>query len=650
GATLTVTDNSNSTLGSTQSASLTGAGIAPLAGLAPASLTFTKQTVGTTSSVQALTLSNTGTAVLTITGIAQSGANAADFAQTNTCGVSLPVGANCLISVTFTPSARGSRSATLTVTDNSNSGSTQTASLTGTAIAPVAGLAPASLNLSSQSVGARSTAQRLTLSNKGDATLTVANIALRGANASDFAQTNTCGTPITAGGSCAINVTFTPAASGTRSATLSITDNNNGISGSTQTVALEGSATVPLAALSPASLSFPSKNVGAASSVQQVKITNPGTETLTITSVAVGGTNSADFSETNNCGSSLEAGGNCTAMVTFKPTAIGSRAGTLRVTDNATGSPQTAALSGTGTGTSVGVTPASLTFAPQLAGGTSPPQSVSPQLAESTSSAQTVTVTNGGNADLNFSTISASGDFAVAASGTTCRTTAAVAAGKTCVVQVTFTPTAGGTRSGSLTLDDDAQGSASQTVGLTGTGEDFTLAAGQGGTTSTVSSGQAATYNLTLTPQGGFAQQVALGCAFAAPQPAGMSCSVSPPTLTPSSASAVTVTATSGTRAGMLKGPRWPTAPQPPGGWLWGLLLLTALGLVASGGPARRRRAWAGLAGFALLTTLAVGCGGGSMSMTSPPPAATPSGTYSLTLTATSGTLTQSVGLTLKVK
>src|SRR5262249_34977236 len=111
----------------TASLSGTGAAAVPVAGLSPTSLTFGSQTVGTTSAAQGLTLSNTGTAALAISGIATSG----DFAQTNNCGTSLAAGANCTINVTFTPTATGARTGTLSVTDNA-AGSPQTASLSGT--------------------------------------------------------------------------------------------------------------------------------------------------------------------------------------------------------------------------------------------------------------------------------------------------------------------------------------------------------------------------------------------------------------------------------------------------------------------------------------------------------------------------------------
>jgi hypothetical protein len=204
--------------------------------LSPTHLSLGSLNVGTASAAQAVTLSNTGNAALTITSIAVMGANAGDFAQTNTCGSSVAAAANCTISVTFTPSASGARTASLSITDNA-SGSPQTVSLTGTGNGPVASLSATSLSFGNQPYDGTSAAQTVTLSNAGNAALSITSIAITGTNASDFAQTNTCGSPVAAGANCAIAVIFTPSALGARTAALSISDN---ASGSPQTVALSG--------------------------------------------------------------------------------------------------------------------------------------------------------------------------------------------------------------------------------------------------------------------------------------------------------------------------------------------------------------------------------------------------------------------------
>jgi hypothetical protein len=202
--------------------------------LSAASLAFANQSLGTPSAAQTLTLTNTGSGALTLASITASG----DFTQTNNCGTSVAAGANCSISVIFTPSASGARTAALSIADNA-SGSPQTVSLSGTGTSTTAAvsLSPTSLAFGNQPVQMTSSSQTVTLTNTGTAALSITSLATTGANASDFAEVNTCGSPVAAGANCTIAVWFNPAAGGTRTAALSIADN---ASGSPQTVSLSG--------------------------------------------------------------------------------------------------------------------------------------------------------------------------------------------------------------------------------------------------------------------------------------------------------------------------------------------------------------------------------------------------------------------------
>src|SRR5262249_16581574 len=138
----------------------------------PSTLAYGNQAVGSTSSSKAVTLSNSGNATLNISSIAITGANAADFAETDTCGSTLAANSSCTINVTFTPGASGSRAATLAVADNA-AGSPQSVSLSGTGTSASVTLTPSSLTFSSRSVGSASTAQTVTLKNTGNSTLTL---------------------------------------------------------------------------------------------------------------------------------------------------------------------------------------------------------------------------------------------------------------------------------------------------------------------------------------------------------------------------------------------------------------------------------------------------------------------------------------------
>lgn len=363
-ATLQVVDSAPN---SPQTTSLSGQAIGPIANLVNG-ISFGNQAVGTPSAAQPVTLKNFGDGALSITSIAITGTNPSDFSQTNNCGATLAAGANCTINVTFKPTASGSRSAAVTVTDNDSS-APQTASLTGTGttIAPSASLSPASLLFSTQAVGTTSASQSVSLSNSGNAALAISSIAVAGANNSDFSQTNTCGSSLAAGANCAISVTFKPTTVGARSASLTVTDNAGN---SPQTVSLSGTGatTAPSVALAPASLTFITQAVGTTSAAQQVALSNSGNAPLTISSIAVTGANSSDFSQTTTCGTSVAAGANCSINVTFKPTASGSRTASVTITDNAGNSPQTVTLSGTATDFSVAPAQNSTTTATVTAG------------------------------------------------------------------------------------------------------------------------------------------------------------------------------------------------------------------------------------------------------------------------------------------
>jgi hypothetical protein len=202
---------------------------------------------------------------------------------------------------------------------------------------------PSALNFGSVATGSTSTAQTVTVSNPTSSAASVSSISASG----DFAQTSTCGSSIAANGSCTVSVAFTPTATGARTGTLTV--NAGGI---TNTVSLTGTGTAPGPMLNaaPASLSFARTVVGSTAAAQTVTVTNSGTTSATVSSVAVTG----DFSQTNNC-TSIAAGGSCAVTVTFKPTAAGARTGILTVTSNANNNPTTVTLSGNGIGSTTNI-------------------------------------------------------------------------------------------------------------------------------------------------------------------------------------------------------------------------------------------------------------------------------------------------------
>lgn len=445
--TLSITTSASS---AAQTVSLTGTGVSLTAQISPGSLTFTNQIVGTTSAPQPVTFSNTGSAALTISSVGGS----PNFGETNNCGSSVAVSGSCTINVTFTPTASGTTTGTLTVTDHA-SGSPQTVNLNGTGIAPVAGLSAQGLTFT-EPISTTSAAQTVTITNSGTSNLTISTATIGGTNPSDFAKsTDTCtGATVAPTMTCAVSVTFTPATGGSFSAMLSFTDNAGG---SPQAVTLSGTGTVPSVSLSAPTLAF-TQLAATTSTAQALTLTNIGTANLNISTAALGGTNPTDFAKSaDSCtGATLTPTQTCEVSVTFTPPTAGSFSASLIFTDSANGSPQTVTLSGSGTNAAVGFSASGLSFPSQT------PQT--------TSSALNETVTNTGTGNLTVSTAAIGGTnpTAFAKSADTC-TGATVTPGNTCQVSVTFTPSAAGNFSASLIFTDNGSGNP-QSVTLSGTG------------------------------------------------------------------------------------------------------------------------------------------------------------------------------------
>ena len=450
---LSIFDNASN---SPQTVNLTGTGITSTLGFSATSLSFGNQNVGTTSAAQTITLSNTGTVAITMTSIAITGTNSGDFVQTNTCGSSLAAGANCTINVTFTPTASGSRAASVTLTDNA-AGSPQSVTLSGTGTVPGLNFSVTSLSFGTENVGTTTTAQAVTLANTGSTAVSITSIATTGTNSGDFAQTNTCGTSLAAGANCTINVTFTPTASGSRTASVTITDT---AAGSPQTISLTGTGATLTVSFSPASLNFGNQVIGTTSAPLTVTMTNTGTAKLTLNTLYITGTNSQEFApQSNTCTAGLAPGASCTITDQFHPSQTGAASAFLSIFDNASNSPQTVNLTGTGITSTLGFSATSLSFGNQNVG--------------TTSAAQTITLSNTGTVAITMTSIAItgtnSGDFVQT---NTCGSS--LAAGANCTINVTFTPTASGSRTASVTITDSVAGSP-QTISLTGTGAMLTV-------------------------------------------------------------------------------------------------------------------------------------------------------------------------------
>jgi len=217
---------------------------------------------------------------------------------------------------------------------------------------PVATLSAANLTFADQIIDTTSAPQMVTLTNAGNAALTISGIVVSG----DFAQTDTCPASLAANSACTISVTFTPTLTGTLAGTLAVTDNAAGVAGSTQTVSLTGTGVtatggIPTATLKATSLTFMQQTVSTTSTGQAVTLTNTGTGALTISGIS----SSGDFPQTNDCipagstSGTVAVGAHCTITVEFSPTAVDQIVSQVTITDDAPDSPQSVTLSGTGT-------------------------------------------------------------------------------------------------------------------------------------------------------------------------------------------------------------------------------------------------------------------------------------------------------------
>ena len=406
--------------------------------LAPAAVTFATQAVGSASGAQTITVTNSGSAALAVSGIAATG----EFTETDDCvGSSIAAGGSCSTQVVFAPTAVGAATGVLTIAANVAGGQT-TAALSGTgAAAGAVTLTPTGVSFGTVTVGGMSSAQNVVIANTGGVAVTLSSESVTG----DFQiVSDGCGGSLAAGASCTVGVVFAPTAAGIRNGSLSVVDSTG-----TQLASLTGvGASKATDILSPTSLTFGAQMVGTTSAYQTVFLTNSGDTALTGIAVTIG---SSDFQVENNCGTTLSGHAACAMQVAFAPTAVGTRPGTLVVTDEY-GS-QTVALMGTAVAVpTVALTPGSLTFPLTVVG--------------QRSASQQIIVTNAGTGQLTVATVSVTGDF-VETDNCGNRT---VTGPFSCTIQVTYAPAAAGMRTGVITVTGTQQGQQA-TVTLTGTAE-----------------------------------------------------------------------------------------------------------------------------------------------------------------------------------
>ena len=271
-ASLQVTDNAP---GSPQTLVLNGTGVAsaPAVTFSPSALTFPFTNQGSSSPSQTLTVISSGNTTLHISSVSLAGPNPSDFTSTNNCTAPLAVSANCSITIVFSPTAPGQRTANLMIADDAqNSPQTVVLSGAGIAVLPALTFSPAAPSFPATTQGASSAPQTLTAVNSGNAPLQVSSISVAGSNAAEFSMSSTCAAPLAPAASCSIALVFSPTASGQGSANLIITDD---APDSPQTIPLNANAN-PAFSVAAASGSSTSASVSAGQSAQYHLQLTPG--------------------------------------------------------------------------------------------------------------------------------------------------------------------------------------------------------------------------------------------------------------------------------------------------------------------------------------------------------------------------------------
>lgn len=346
----TITINSNGYFNPVNTVYLAGAGSAIK--LTGTPLVFGNQLVKTTSAAQTATVTNTGTAAITMGAITLTDATDYTISAT-TCpasGSTLAAKASCTISVTFNPTGTGFKRAAVVINDSDPS-SPQLVGLSGTGTSNVS-LTPSTIQFATTPVGLTSALTKVTLTNNTGVSITLGTpvTTVTGTFVVSSASTCTAGLVVAAGGTCVIAVGFKPTKLGFASGSISVSDSDVT---SPQTIAVSGYGTG--IKFTPTSINFGTVTKGTQVS-STVTITNVGTTNVFFTGAEMSGTNSNDFADNyndnppcgNNANSPLKPGGTCNLTIYFTPSTTGAESGAYKVFDNTVGSPQSLPLTGKG--------------------------------------------------------------------------------------------------------------------------------------------------------------------------------------------------------------------------------------------------------------------------------------------------------------
>ncbi len=431
-------------------------------------IAFGNREVGTSSPTTDVTVRNDSGASIDITGLGETGSNCGDFGEI-VGSTTLAAGATTTVSITFSPTARGTRSCTLTLQDSDSGTTDNSTGMTGTGVAALLARSPGSLSFGSHRVGTSPT-MTFTISNPStDSTgcgaaanqacdLDISGITIAGTNASEFSVNPSTAT-IAPGGSSIFTVTFNPASpAGSKSALANIDANEPSMLGPVDgSVTLTGTATEALLTTSASTVNFGTVRINGGVSNQSVNMQNPGANTVTVNGITLTTGDTTQFSIQSAVpppNITIAGGNSSTVNLRCDPSAIGAKTTKLHITSDDDGpSPDEVTLNCTGgrSYVSVGST-VDVDFGDVLVGSTG-------------SVGNSITNLNSTNVLPLNATFTTASPFSTTIAGVT-----GLAAGSTTNFQIRFSPTMTGVFNGTLVITSDDPVTPSITINLTGRG------------------------------------------------------------------------------------------------------------------------------------------------------------------------------------
>jgi len=430
---------------------LAGRGQQALLGVGPVDVNFGAVTLPGTSAVHTVSLSNSGN--MPLTGLSIANNNSRLTIGYGSCTETLEAKKGCTLSLTYAPGTTGPFEGQFTV--SSANGGSAVVKWYGSAVKLTT--SPSSLTFPETPLGTSAPDQVVTLTNSGAQAIQIAALGILSGSA-HFGQSNNCGASLAAGGSCSVQVRYTPSTAREHGGSLGVTVNGTLVGH----VTLSGSAIRPELLLSKSSLQFAPTNVGQRSETLNFTVSNPSAQLVDITGMSIT-TGAAEFGQSNNCGVSLAPKASCTVSVQLVPTTKNGSNGTWSVVSSL--GTQTVTLVGQGTAPAGGIeadtgTPGIPPILPGD-GGTSPVDdgfthySISFLNTEvgASSAVRHVKFSNKGDGPLKIQGLSISAGETDFAQTNNCSGT--LAPGAYCTISLLFTPTALGTRTGGIALLSD---------------------------------------------------------------------------------------------------------------------------------------------------------------------------------------------------